>query len=192
MYEYYNTSGEFVSQHTKQEVAEKKAAKSGGFVIDPDDYRVEIIDQKVFIHSIPGTYCFLDSKYESLSNSAYHRCGVGTSWRCYWIERKEKAARAGESMDAAEAKTETIFHKIKIKSIRADKRFEGYAKVPPGVDCIYLSAGKGDVFSSRHTEDKGSSDLITLKFEGEGLADTGLVVPELTIEWSPEGQCVFA
>ena len=187
-YEYYNDQGNFISKHNTSSVPLKK---KGGFVIDPQDYEVITKDDVILIRSIPGFWVSIEAD-SCLSNSAYHRCGVGTSWHAYWEKTKFRHHYTDESMDDDTSLESVEFVSIKIPSCRADQRFNGQIKIPSDVKTFYLSAGKSSSFSSTIVKRNGGSpDLVVSKYCVEDLTPD-LIIKENSFEWTPGSTRLFS
>lgn len=181
-YEYYDNQGKYVSRHNKKEVALRK---KGGFVIDPQDYLVEVSDDgSISVRSIPGMWISVSLK-EGLSNSAYHRCGVGTSWKSYWIKRKTKSVHNLETIDDSTSERCNEFVPIQIPSVRADESFNKQIKIPEGVGDFYMSVGKKDSFSSIAVKQSGGSpDFVTVKLNIDDFTPD-LIIGKEEVIWNP-------
>lgn len=186
-YEYYSNEGKRISSHNTTSVPLKK---KGGFVINPENWEVEIIDNQVVLQSKPGTWVSVETN-RCLSNSAYHRCGSGTSWRAYWLKRKIESVYNEDSIDDATIEKSSEFMPIRVPSVRADDIFARKIKIPDGVGVFYLSAGNSKVFSSLVTKSNGTNpDLVTEKFNLDDLTPDRVVVPQ-SILWTPGDDRLF-
>lgn len=179
MYCYYDKKGGFVSQHRNRPTAEIKAQKKGGFVINDNDYLVTLEGAEIIITTIPGTYVSVKSS-GCLSNSAYHRCGTGTSWKCFY-RVQQGALKTTEDDIYDEENIIEVY--IKIPSVRADEIFDKQIKIPAGVQMFYLSAGRRNTFSSTYTRSSNAPDYQEHEFRVEEL-EKDFVVPEWKTVWN--------